>query len=67
MAPQALMPPLRPPLHSVCPTQIKNKAVVNENTTGSVAALQAEIRTLRGELDEFKCACGIACWWYQRQ
>lgn len=37
--------------------QIKNRAVVNENTSGSVAALQAEIRSLRGELAEFKCEC----------
>jgi len=31
---------------------IKNKAVVNEDATGSITALQAEIRRLREELEK---------------
>lgn len=36
---------------------VTNRAVINENTTGTVCQLQAEIRTLRSELSEYKCAC----------
>ena len=35
---------------------VTNRAVINENTTGTVCQLQAEIRALRGELSEYKCA-----------
>lgn len=35
---------------------VTNRAVVNENTTGTVCQLQAEIRGLRAELQEYKCA-----------
>jgi hypothetical protein len=34
---------------------IKNKAVINENTTGSVAQMQAEIKALRSQLVELRC------------
>ncbi len=33
---------------------IKNKAVVNEDTSGNVLQLQAEIRRLKLQLDKFK-------------
>jgi hypothetical protein len=34
--------------------QVKNKAVVNEDTTGSINQLQAEISTLRRQLADCK-------------
>ena len=37
-------------LPSLPPLQIKNKAVVNENTSGTVEALQKQLRALRQEL-----------------
>ncbi len=33
---------------------IKNKAVVNEDTTGNVLQLQAEIRRLKEQLEKFR-------------
>jgi kinesin family member 15 len=39
---------------------VKNKAVVNENFTGSVQQLQAEIKSLRAELGEMKCKFGAS-------
>ncbi len=36
---------------------IRNKAVVNEDTTGNVMQLQSEIRRLKHQLERFK---GIA-------
>ena len=33
---------------------VRNKAIVNEDTTGSVAALQAELKQLKAQLLEFK-------------
>jgi len=36
---------------------IKNKAVVNEDATGSITALQAEIRRLRDELEKARGDC----------
>ena len=35
---------------------IKNKAVVNEDTTGNVIQLQAEIRRLKAQLEKFRGA-----------
>jgi len=34
---------------------IRNKAVINEDASGNVLQLQAEIKRLRNMLDHFKC------------
>ena len=39
---------------------IKNKAVVNEDTTGNVIQLQAEIRRLKAQLEKFRGAGIVA-------
>ena len=40
---------------------IKNKAVVNEDASGNVLQLQAEIKRLRHLLEKYKCKCTHYC------